>query len=142
MHTLALSGGDLVATSAGHAVIDGTAMVRQNLALALGEPVGTDRFHPLWGSTLDAQTGTPLDDTAATGLRGEAIRVVQAMIAAQGAAIGADAASGARSRFSAADVIARLVDVQVTPRLDAASVYVKVATAAGDAVGSVLQGGQ
>lgn len=137
MHTLALSGGDLVAASSGHAVIDGTAMVRQNLALALGEPIGTDRFHPGWGSTLSAQTGTPLTEAAVTGLRAEAIRVVQAMIAAQGAVITADAASGARSRFSAADVISRLIDVQVTPALDTARVFVKVNTAAGDRVGSV-----
>lgn len=141
MHTLALSGGDLVATSAGHAVIDGTAMVRQNLALGLGEAVGTDRFHPEWGSTLQAQIGTALTDQAVAGLRSEAIRVVHAMIAAQGAVITADAAAGARSRYGAADVISRLVDVQVTPSLDTAAVYVKVNTAAGDRVGSVLTAG-
>ena len=141
MHTLALSGGDLVATSAGHAIVDGSSMIRQNMALALGEPVGTDRFHPAWGSTLDAQTGTPGTDAALLGLRAEAMRVVSALIAAQGAAIAADAAAGRRSRFGSADIISRLVDVQVSQDLDAAQVYVQVATAAGDAVGIASQVG-
>lgn len=136
MHTLALAGGDLVATSSGHLVIDGAAMVRQNLACALAEPVGTDRFHPDWGSTLDAQIGSPLTDAEAMGVRAEAVRVVQSLIAAQGAAISADAAAGVRSRFSAADVIARLNDVAVTPSLDAATVVVSVTTGAGAQVGS------
>jgi hypothetical protein len=68
-------------------------------------------------------------------LRAEAVRVVQVLITAQGQAISADAASGARSRFSAADVIARLVDVQVAASLDAVQVVVHVATGSGDSVG-------
>lgn len=135
MHTLALSGGDLVATAAGHATADGATMIRQNLACALGEPVGTDRFHPSWGSTLQAMVGTPLDASATAGLRAETVRVVQAMIAAQGAVIAADAAVGARSRYSAADVIARLKDVQIGGSLDTATVVVKVTSGAGAQVG-------
>jgi hypothetical protein len=140
MHTLALSGGDLVATASGHLVIDGAAMVRQNLACALAEPVGTDRFHPGYGSTLSAQVGTPLTVAETATVRAEAVRVVQALIAAQGAAISADAAAGARSRFSASDVIARLVDVVVTPNLDRASVLVKIQTGSGAVLGSATMG--
>lgn len=136
MHTLALAGGDLIATAAGYVVIDGAAMVRQNLACALAEPIGTDRFHPTYGSTLSQQIGAPMTDTEIAGVRSEAIRVVQALIAAQGAAIAADAAAGARSRFSAADVIAQLVGVNVTQNLDTASVMVQVETAAGATLGS------
>lgn len=140
MHTLALAGGDLIATAAGYAVIDGAAMVRQNLACALAEPIGTDRFHPTFGSTLSQQIGSPMTDTETAGIRTEAVRVVQAMIAAQGAVIAADAAIGARSRFSAADVIAQLVGVDVTQNLDAASVVVRVQTAAGTMLGSATMG--
>lgn len=136
MHTLALSGGDLVATSAGHAVVDGTAMIRQNLSGALAEPIGNDRFHPDWGSTLQAQIGTPLTQAEVASLRAEAVRVVQSLIAAQGAAITADAAAGRRSRFSAADIISRLLDVQITTSYDTAAVVVKVTSAAGDQIGS------
>jgi hypothetical protein len=140
MHTLALSGGDLVATSEGHMLIDGAGMIRQNLACALAEPIGTDRFHPTWGSTLSAQIGTPLTDAESAAVRTEAVRVVQALIAAQGAAIAADAAAGAPSRFSATDIIASLVDVKVTPALDTASVVVQVQTGAGALLGSATMG--
>lgn len=140
MHTLALAGGDLVATSGGHAVIDGAAMIRQNLAGALAEPVGTDRFHPTWGSTLSAQIGTPLTQAETATLRTEAVRVVQAMIAAQGAAISADASAGRRSRFSAADIIAQLLGVAVTSDLDAASVLVQIQTGAGARLSTATMG--
>lgn len=108
MKTLALFGGDLVVSSEGHKTITGSKKIRQDLALALGESYGNDRFHPNWGSTLPTYVGRPISTDTNMLVKSEIARVVQSYIDTQRSEVLNDTLNGRRSRFTTADVVSRL----------------------------------
>jgi len=128
--TLALQGGDLVVGPGGHKTITGSAKVRQDLALALGEPYGQDRFHPNWGSVLTDYVGRPVNSDTELLVRSEAARVVQMYIDVQRVEIVEDALAGRRSRFTTADVVARLDDVNTVIQFDTIRILLSLVTQA------------
>lgn len=111
MKTLALQNGDLAVGPQGHKTITGTSKIRQDLALALGELYGNDRFHPTWGSSLPAYVGRPIGPDTELIVRSECNRVVQVYIDTQRAEIVNDTLGGKRSRYTTADVVARLDNI-------------------------------
>lgn len=130
MKTLALQGGDLAVGPSGHKTITGSAKIRQDLALALGEPYGDDRFHPTWGSTLHHYVGRPIGNDTELLVRSEIARVVQVYIDAQRAEIVDDTAAGRRSRYTTSDVVARLDDIATQINFDTIRVKLKLITQA------------
>lgn len=112
----------------GHKTISGSAKVRQDLALALGEPYGNDRFHPQWGSVLSEYVGRPIDSDTEMLVRSETARVVQVYIDIQRVEIVEDALAGRRSRFTTADVVARLDDIETEIRFDTIRVLLSLFT--------------
>lgn len=124
MKTLALQGGDLVVGSTGHATITGSKKIRQDLALALGERYGNDRFHPTWGSTLPNYVGRPTSSDSDLIVRSEVARVVQYYIDGQQAQIATDSLSGTRSKFTTSDVVAQLNNI--VTRVDFDTIHVKI----------------
>lgn len=130
--TLALQGGDLVVGPQGHATITGSRKIRQDLALALGEPYGTDRFHPRWGSVLPDYVGRPIMEDTEMLVRSECSRVVQVYIDTQRAEILEDALGGRRSRFTTADVVARLNGIDTMIAFDSIRVKLKLVTRAAE----------
>ena len=116
MKTLALQGGDLVVGPKGHKTITGSPKIRQDLALALGEPYGNDRFHPTWGSALPHYIGQPISTDTELLVRSETQRVVQGYIDVQRNEIVNDSLVARRSRFTTADVVASLdnIDTKIT----------------------------
>lgn len=83
MKSLALVAGDLSVGAGGYKLVTGSERIRQDLALALGEDVGNDRFHPDWGSVLINFIGQPLDGSTQFNVRSEVARVIQQYIDAQ-----------------------------------------------------------
>jgi phage baseplate assembly protein W len=128
MKTLALAGGDLVVGPNGHRTVTGSSKIRQDLALALGEPLGHDRFHPEWGSVLPNYVGRPITADTELLVRSEANRVVQVYIDVQKNEIVNDSLAGRRSRFTTADVVARLDDIQTSLTFDTIRVKLKLVT--------------
>lgn len=128
MKTLMLQGGDLVVGAQGHRTITGSAKIRQDLALALAEPYGNDRFHPTWGSVLPHYVGTPITADTELLVRSEAQRVVQVYIDIQRNEIVNDALATRRSRFTTADVVARLDDIETRIAFDAIRVKLHLVT--------------
>ncbi len=132
MKTLALQGGDLVVGSQGHKTITGSQRIRQDLALALGEPYGNDRFHPTWGSTLPLYVGRPIDPDADMLVRSEVARVVQSYIDTQRAEVLSDGLNGRRTRFTTSDVVSRLNNITTTVLYDAVRVKISLTTQSGE----------
>lgn len=128
MKTLALQGGDLVVGPQGHKTITGSPKIRQDLALALGELYGADRFHPTWGSMLPGYVGRPITADTELLVRSEVARVVQVYIDVQRAEIVNDTLAGKRSRFTTADVVARLDDIDTLIAFDSIRVKLKLTT--------------
>lgn len=128
MKTLALQGGDLVVGSQGHKTITASPKIRQDLALALGEQYGGDRFHPTWGSMLPSYVGRPITSDTELLVRSEVARVVQAYIDVQRSEIVNDTLAGKRSRYTTADVVSRLNDITTSISYDAIRVKLFLVT--------------
>lgn len=134
MKTLALAHGDLVLASSGHRTLDGAAKVLQDLRGALLEPLGTDRFHPAFGSTLGSHVGEPISEFTAHDLRAEVQRVTDQYAAVQRDRLERDALSGARSRYRTDDVLASLQSVNTKQVGDRIYVQAVLTTAASNTV--------
>jgi phage baseplate assembly protein W len=130
MKTFALQGGDLVIGNAGHKMVSGTSKIRQDLALALGETYGNDRFHPQWGSVLPNFVGTPIVADTEMLVRSEVARVIQYYIGIQQNEVLQDALKIDRTRFSTADVVAQVTNISTTINYDTIQVKVTLRTAA------------
>ena len=130
--------GDLVVGPRGHATVEGEAKVVQDLGLAMREPYGVDRFHPQWGSMLPRYVGEPVNTETAALIKAEATRIVKNMAAEQTAQIAADAAKGARSRFSTSEIIAGVAGIDVRQEYDRFHVRVRIETLAGGQVQQTL----
>lgn len=131
MKTLALANGDLVAGPTGHKTISGAAKIRQDLALALGEPIGDDRFHPSWGSLLPSYIGQAIDAQTNALIRSEVSRVLAQYVSVRDEYITLDQQSGARSRFDTADVVSEILSVSAVQDFDTIKVQVSLRTLAG-----------
>lgn len=128
MKTLALQNGDLVVGPQGHKTITGSPKIRQDLALALGELYGNDRFHPTWGSMLPGYVGRPITADTELIVRSECNRVVQVYIDVQRSEIVNDSLAGQRSRYTTADVVARLDSIQTSIAFDSIRVKLLLTT--------------
>jgi hypothetical protein len=126
--TLALQGGDLVVGTQGHKTITGSARIRQDLALALGEPYGNDRFHPEWGSVLPHYVGRPIGPDTEMLVRSECARVVRTYIDIQRSEIVNDALAARRSRYTTSDVVSRLDKIDTSILYDTIRVKLSLVT--------------
>lgn len=135
MKTLALSNGDLVVGQGGHLTISGVSKIRQELALALGEYFGTDRFHrDIWGSVVSDYLGRPIDDSLIAQVEAEVARVLSQYIAIQDQEIYQDYINGRRTRYATADVIREVTSINAQPINDSIQISITLATQAGSTV--------
>ncbi len=134
MRTLAIQHGDLTLVGGSYLTYEGAALVAQDLRMALGEPLGNDRFHPGWGSRLDGFIGVPLDEAARFDVEQECGRVVGNYVAVQQDRIRRDTLTAQRSRYRTSEVVAQVQGVDVTARLDTVAVRVTVRTVDGQSV--------
>lgn len=134
MKTLALVGGDLAPGDGGYIILTGSARIRQDLALALGEAYGHDTFHPEYGSVLASYIGEPLTAELELLVRSEVVRVLQQYVAGQQADIASDSLSTSRSRYSTQDVVDSVTAVTTQVSFDTVKVLVSLVTRAGQTV--------
>jgi len=134
MKTFQIKNGDLVIGPGGYVAISGPVKLRQDLAIAMLEPLGSDRFHPRWGSLLSQYIGTPLDQAAVFAVSAEVRRIVTNHMVRQDQQITRDRVEGKKSRLTADEVVAKLVDVNTQTTLDRLFVRVAVLTLAGTTI--------
>lgn len=134
MKTLALASGDLVVGSAGHQTLSGARRIRQDMALALGEGYGADRFHPELGSVLGDYIGQPIDDETDMLVRAEIARVTAQYVAVQDREVLRDHLAQRRSRFDASDVVTGITDIRATVNFDRVQVTANLITQSGEQV--------
>lgn len=134
MKTLALANGDLVVDGTGHKTISGSAMIRQDLALHLGESYGGDRFHPEMGSVLVEYIGEPIDDETEMLVRAEVGRVIQQYIGIQQREVLRDHLAVRASRFDSSDVVVGISSISAKVDYDYVRVSVGLLTQAGETI--------
>jgi phage baseplate assembly protein W len=130
MQQLAISNGDLVLGQGGFAPVTGRARVIQDLAGALREPVGTDRFHPGYGSMLPAYIGQVLNDDLTALVEAEIYRVVQNYMMSRVAQMQEGQLSGRRTPLRADEVVSNITSIDFRQRHDRLDVRVSLATMA------------
>jgi phage baseplate assembly protein W len=128
VRTLAIEGGDLVLTGGAYRSYEGVAKVAQDLRMALGEPLGNDRFHPGWGSRLFDFIGVPLDEATRFAVEQECNRVIGLYVAVQRDKIQRDTLAAARSRYRTSEVVAQVQGVEVQMVEDRVQVRVMIRT--------------
>ena len=134
MKTLRLSGGDLVLGPGGFESLTGADRIMQDLRVALSEPLGIDRFHPGWGSRVDDFVGLPLDQATAFDLEQEVNRVIGNYMQVQAEKAAQDSLRDSTQRYSTADLVSHVSNVQVEYRQDQAQITITIATVSGEEI--------
>lgn len=134
MKTLLLAQGDLVVTPRGHATVDGSPRIRQDLALALGEELGHDRFHREWGSVVARFVGGPITASTELAVVSEVNRVLGVYITAQRQNIQRDGLKQQISRFSTADVVQSVQSIVAEVFFDTIRITVTLLTGSRETV--------
>lgn len=128
MKTFAIRDGDLRVEGGNYAMVEGSKKVFQDLSMAVGEPIGNDRFHPNWGTTLDRYIGGVFNAETELLVRTEIFRVVRNYVEAQQAAMTARSMRGQRSPYSSEEVVRGLGGVQIDQRFDRINVKITIQT--------------
>lgn len=134
MKTLLLAQGDLVLGPQGHQTVTGSSKVRQDLALALGEEYGNDRFHREWGSVIMRYIGQPLTPEVELAIYSEVNRVLSGYIGAQRQGVQRDSMTGRGSRYTTSDVVRNVLSIDVRSNLDTITVTMVLETASNETV--------
>lgn len=134
MKTLLLAQGDLVIGPGGHATVTGSGKVRQDLALALGEELGYDRFHREWGSVVTRFVGAPITPETEIAVYSEVARVLASYIQAQRAALTRDSLNDRISRYSTSDIVQQVLSIDAKVGFDTIFISTVLQVASGETV--------
>lgn len=134
MKTLLLREGDLVVSHTDYATVEGTGKVAQDLRAALLEPLGNDRFHPGWGSSLGDFIALIADEGTRYAVESEVNRVVSNYAAIQRDKIEADITSDADTRFSTDEILSRIAGIKVNVGTETVKVEISLQTLSGEVV--------
>lgn len=132
-YSLALENGDLHATGSRLDIVQGTAKLAQDVDLWLREDYGINRFHPQYGSILDAFIGGVVSPSTNTEVQSEVMRVLQNYQNIQLSRFQANP-----QKFSAEELLNEVSNVNTTVAYDKVVVTVNFTTAAGQAQQSTL----
>lgn len=131
MMSLAVINGDLALRPGGFGTVTGAAKTRQDLGLALREPYGVDRFHPMWGSLLDGNIGFTINEAMADDVRSEVVRVIQNYMAVQQAKLVADTINGGPTRLTPDEIVRSISNLEVDQENDRLLVRITLDTGGG-----------
>lgn len=134
MKALLLRDGDLVTRAGDYATVSGPSRVVQDLRLHLGEPLGNDRFHTGFGSTLGDWIGQTLGEAVRMDVENEVRRVVNNYTSLQSDVIQSDALSDVRPSLSATEVLTEISAISAVIRTDVVAVTITLALASGSRV--------
>jgi hypothetical protein len=141
MQGFALVNGDIVLGQSGYQMVSGVAKVQQDLTVATQEPVGSDQYHPGWGSYLSSYIGQdPV--VAQSGAQTEIMRLVSNYMIVQQYQQSQALAKGQSSPFSNDDYVVGITSLNTAQDLTSITVNATVQTASGSSVGiSTIVGG-
>ncbi len=124
MKTFLVRNGDFVLSGRSFDEVSGGTKVMQDITSALREPVGSDRFHLLWGSTLPLFVGEPASQGVAVLVKSEVERVISNYMLIQQTLLRQDQLANRRLRFSAGEVISQIESVSIEQDADRMTVRV------------------
>ena len=115
-------------------MVEGTERIKQELALWLLEPLGTDSVYPKFGADLWTYIGAPAFEDNLMAIRTEVTRVVNNYIAAQNERIAQDKQSMSNEEFLQCwtdyDIVTSISSINVSQTETDVRVMVSLSTAA------------
>lgn len=123
-----LTDGDLSIVGGSYALCDGAVKTEQDVTCALIEPLGNDRFHPGWGSTLYRFIGLPMTPTTLFQVQQEAARVLNNYMAVQYDLVQTDTLNQTPSRFTTSELIGQVTSVVAAGTLDTITLTITIQT--------------
>lgn len=137
--SLQLTNGDLVVGQASLAAVNGPSKLQQDLRCFILEQMGTDDMHPGFGSLIDGGTtlngvynpgviGVVNDDTAATFVRSEMVRICNEYQAGQLDRARNDQAIYGKATLDRNEVLLRLDSVEIQQTVDSMTVRLTITT--------------
>lgn len=127
MNTFTVKDGDLVMDPTSYDFVTGPQKVAQDLGIACREPLGSDRFHPNWGSLLPSYVGLSAQQGGLM-IRGELSRVVQNYSMMQRGIASQDVANQVTPRLSPSEIVGRVESINIRQTYDAFAVQVLIST--------------
>lgn len=118
--------GDLDTSTTVFGVVTGVEKLTQELSMWLREQYGIDRFHPQYGSVLDAYIGETINDQTQSEIQIEVERVLLAFSALQRQAVQAN-----KSKYDRNELLDTIEEVRCVENLDSINVYIRFRTALG-----------
>ncbi len=118
MKTLKLQGRDLVVSGGDLALVTGAEKTVQDLTCALIEPLGNDRFHPGFGSSLDTFIGFTQDQTLTFEIQQEILRVINNYIAVQQDKLASSRIAGQTTAYSFDELVNNIREIVPTASFD------------------------
>ncbi len=134
MKAFAIESGDLVVGPEGFATVSGSTKVQQDLGIAMREPLGCDRFHPRWGTTLTSMVGGVITNQTEMLVRSEVQRLIKNYVAVQGQVVEQDVALAQRSRIATSEVITAVEGIDIRQDFDRVHVRVRLRVFSGETV--------
>lgn len=134
MKTLLLRDGDLVPSHRDFLMVRGAGKVAQDLRCALLEPLGNDRFHTGWGSSLQTFIASITNETVRMEVEAEVNRVISNYAAIQRDKIEADISGDEETRFTTSEVLSRVQSVTVDVAQETVAINISLRTVAGEVV--------
>lgn len=139
METLAISDGDLVIKGSNISKISGRSKLIQDLRLWLSEPIGTGFLTPNFGSTLRSTIGENNGDVARSLVKDEVVRVLTLYQTDQARRLREARKQGTLDQWSKDEILARILDVSVSQRVDRLSVEISIALLNDDVINFNLE---
>jgi hypothetical protein len=134
MKTFEIRGGDLVLGAGGFASITGAVKVKQDMAVAVREPFGVDRFHPLWGTVMEQFVGSTDTELVEGQIRSEVYRLVRNYVGTQSEQIRADTLAGRKPRYGTDELVSDIKALDIRQEFDRLYLRVTLSTNSGDQV--------
>lgn len=134
MKTFQIKDGDLVVGPGGFTSVTGSTKVRQDLAVAVREPLGCDRFHPRWGSTLAQYVGVFNDELIRGLIISEVYRLVRNYVAVQGDQVRTDSISGRKPRYRTDELVSDIEHVDLRQEFDRLYLRVTLSLTSGEQI--------
>lgn len=132
MYGLKVTDGDLVLQGLNYQTVEGTPKIAQDLSFALLERVGSDPYHPFWGSILSRFIGEPLTDEIRQRVVVAIRTVLTNYVAVQRDQITKAGVDGTRSTLNSSQVVQSVNAIDVQTIQDRLTVRIELTTLSGD----------
>lgn len=134
MNTWLVADGDLVLAGGNFQTLSGPAKIQQDLGIASLTPLGSDRFHPRYGSVFASYIGQPVGPMTQSLLQSEINRIIKNYQTVQLNKMNRAILQGYATAYGLDDLIQAVQSIEITQNFDSFTISVSLVTMSGTTV--------